>query len=151
MDSDEIKKNEESTNAADHYQDYTAQYSETIDLNNDSNEPESKTYSVLSLIMGILSLVFCCCSIVGIIPGIVGIILANKAKKNGETSGMATAGLVCSIIGIVFGAIVTIFYAIYFAAVMQVINEWNRTGMIDQIQNMNESELVEFLENYQNY
>lgn len=149
MDSDEIKKNEESTNVTDHYQDYTAQYSETIDLNNDSNESESKTYSVLSLIMGILSLVFCCCSIVGIIPGIVGIILANKAKKNGETSGMATAGLVCSIIGIVFGAIVTIFYAIYFAAVMQVINEWNRTGMINQIQNMNESELIEFLENYQ--
>lgn len=151
MDSQEIKKNEGNTDITNNYQDYTAQYSETIDLNSGADVPESKTNSVISLIMGILSLVFCCCSIIGIIPGIIGIILASKAKKNGEPGGMATAGLVCSIIGIVFGVIVTIFYALYGFAVMQVINEWNRTGMLDQIQNMDSSELREFLENYQYY
>lgn len=102
--------------------------------------------------MGILSLVFCCCSVIGIIPGIVGIIFANKAKKNGETSGMATGGLVCSIIGIVFGVIVTIFYAIYGYAIWAVYTDMYNSGMMDAIGDMNSSEYQEFLQEYiQNY
>lgn len=151
MYSEEIKKNEGNTDITNNYQDYTSQYSETIDLNSGTDVPESKTNSVISLIMGILSLVFCCCSIIGIIPGIIGIILASKAKKNGEPGGMATAGLVCSIVGIVFGVLVTIVYAIYGFAIMQLINEWNRLGITDQIATMDSSELREFIENYRYY
>ena len=58
--------------------------------------------AVAALVLGIVSLVFCFIpgiGIVGPIVGIVGIILGALAKKKGEKKGMATAGLVCAIIG----------------------------------------------------
>lgn len=56
---------------------------------------------VAALVLGIVALV---CTfipgagVIGMIIGIVGIILGALAKKKGQ-SGVATAGLVCSIIG----------------------------------------------------
>ena len=41
---------------------------------------------------------------IGLITGVLGIILGALAKKR-ASNGMATAGLVCSIIGVVFCAI----------------------------------------------
>lgn len=147
---DLVKKETENTadNFGSNYQDYTDAYQNSYDAD---AEPEktSNTNSVISLIMGILSLVFCCCSVLGIIPAIVGIIMANKAKKNGETGGAATAGLVCSIIGLVFGIIVTLFYVIYGVAVFALINEWKNSGILDQIQYMDESEISELIMQYQ--
>lgn len=62
-----------------------------------------------ALICGIASLVFIFFfQIVGIIAGIVGIILATLAKKQGNTSGMRTGGLVMSIIGLIVCALVFI-------------------------------------------
>ncbi len=64
--------------------------------------------AILSLVFGILSIITCCCyGVVGIILGIVGIVMAVLAKKDnmGQFPGMAIAGLVCSIIGILLGAI----------------------------------------------
>lgn len=71
-------------------------------MQNNTNMPQgSKGLSIASMVLGIVSLVFCCipylsipCSIVGIILG--GVSLATK--KGGK--GMAIAGLVCSILGI---------------------------------------------------
>jgi len=40
--------------------------------------------------------------ILGLILGIVGLVLANRAKSKGYARGMRTAGFVLSIIGIVF-------------------------------------------------
>ena len=61
--------------------------------------------AVASLVLGIVSLVigaiFPYLGIYGAIAGVVGIVLAVLAKKKGEKKGMATAGLVCSIIGLV--------------------------------------------------
>lgn len=58
--------------------------------------------AVASMVLGILALVFAIVgggvSWLGIVIGIIGIILAAVARKNGP-SGMATAGLVMSIIG----------------------------------------------------
>ncbi len=57
--------------------------------------------AVASLVLGIISLVFSftgAAGWIGLIFGIIGIILGAHAKKNAP-SGMATAGLVCSIIG----------------------------------------------------
>lgn len=61
--------------------------------------------AIASLVLGIISIV---CGLflagfqwVGAIVGIVGIILGAMAKKNPEKKGMATAGLVCSIIGFI--------------------------------------------------
>jgi len=53
--------------------------------------------AIASLVLGIASL------FLGLIVGIVGIVLAILAKKQGFNGGIATAGLVLSIIGIVFG------------------------------------------------
>ena len=67
-----------------------------------------KTLSIVSLILGIASIVlawFYMINIAALVSGIVGIILAAKGKKglqaSGEPTGMATAGLVLSIIGLV--------------------------------------------------
>lgn len=62
--------------------------------------------AILALVFGILSILTCCCyGVVAIILGIVGIVMAVMAKKDnmGQFPGMAIAGLVCSIIGILLG------------------------------------------------
>ncbi len=60
---------------------------------------------VAALVLGIISLV---CGIflagfqwIGAIVGLLGIILGALGRKNPEKQGIATAGLVCSIIGFV--------------------------------------------------
>ena len=68
---------------------------------------------VASLVLGIISLVIGVlfsgvAGWIGIIVGIIGIILGALGRKNPEKSGMATAGLVCSIIGTVLSAILYI-------------------------------------------
>ena len=62
-------------------------------------------YAVASLVLGIVSIVFCCCWYIGLICGIVGLVLAIMAKKNGNTEGICKAGLVLSIIGVVLGGV----------------------------------------------
>jgi len=55
-----------------------------------------------ALICGIASIVFVFFfALGGVIAGIVGLILASLAKKQGNYSGMRTAGLVMSIIGLI--------------------------------------------------
>jgi len=71
---------------------------------------EKNGAAVTSLIMGILALVFSCCG-GGLIFGIVGIITAivSKSKSStGKMPGMAIAGLIMSIIGVVAGLIMTV-------------------------------------------
>ena len=60
---------------------------------------------VASLVLGIISLV---CGVflagvqwVGAIVGLIGIVLGAQGRKNPDSKGMATAGLVCSIIGFI--------------------------------------------------
>lgn len=58
--------------------------------------------AVAALVLGILSIVFAFVpymSLLGGACGIVGIILAVLGKKDPQRAGMATAGLICSIIG----------------------------------------------------
>ena len=61
---------------------------------------------VASLVLGIISLVIGVFSSgllgwLGAILAVIGIVLGALGKKNPEKSGIATAGLVCSIIGLV--------------------------------------------------
>ena len=62
--------------------------------------------AVASVVLGIISLVigiFSAGSLgwLGAILAVVGIILGALGRKNPEKKGMATAGLVCSIIGVI--------------------------------------------------
>lgn len=95
-----------------------------------------KSQATTSLVLGIISIVFCWLgfatwvvgSVVALVLGIVGAIMAVKAKKllPPQQSGMATAGLICSIIGIVLSAIFTICSIVAYAAACAVINEYGR-------------------------
>jgi len=82
---------------------------------NNQGSPSPRIYAIGSLILGIMS-----ASLVlgwgggaswlgGIIFGIVGISLANKATKAGYIGGMRTAGMVLSIIGIVLNSLPALF------------------------------------------
>lgn len=63
--------------------------------------------AIASLVLGIISLVlsFCGLGIVSVFTAIIGIVLGALGRKDPEKKGMATAGLVCSIIALVLGII----------------------------------------------
>lgn len=68
-------------------------------------QPESgKNFAIASLVLGIVSF-FCCgtiCSILGIIFGVI------SKQRQKENNGMATAGIVLSIIALVLGIVFSI-------------------------------------------
>lgn len=63
--------------------------------------------AIASLVLGIISLVlsFFGLGMISVITSIIGIILGVLGRKDTEKKGMATAGLVCSIIALVLGII----------------------------------------------
>ena len=65
--------------------------------------------AVASLVLGIISLVWAlvipAVKIIAIILGVIGIILGALGRKDPERKGIATAGLVLSILGLIFGII----------------------------------------------
>ena len=71
---------------------------------------------IVSLVTGILSLLGCCCTWLGIVFGIAAVVcavLSRSQSANRKFSGMAVAGLVCGIIGLslgVIGILVNILY-----------------------------------------
>lgn len=80
--------------------------------------------AIASLVLGIISLIFACVSfsvilgwlsIVALIMGIVGIVLAGMAKSKGK-SGSATAGLVLSILSTIFSFVPGILWIIVIMA-----------------------------------
>lgn len=64
------------------------------------SEP-SRGFAISSMVLGILSIIICCCiEYVSLILGILAIVFyAVDRKRNGKSSGMAIAGLICGIIG----------------------------------------------------
>lgn len=69
----------------------------------------NKGMAIASLVVGIFAILCCCCSWLAAILGVVGILLAVFSKpKDGKMEGIAIGGLVCSIIGLVLGIILTI-------------------------------------------
>lgn len=77
-----------------------------------TNNNNGKGLSIAGLVLGIVAVVFCWLAIwntIALVCAIVGLICAIKGKKlateSGEPTGIATAGLVLSIIGLVFAGI----------------------------------------------
>ena len=70
--------------------------------------------ATVALIVGIISIVMCSSSLLGIGLGIFAIIMANKAKKQGSTSGSISAGQICGVIGICLSGIATLYYIFAF-------------------------------------
>ena len=84
-------------------------------------QPENKDTNVLaiiSLVLGILSIVLgCCTGWIGALFGIGGIICAVFANKQGKT-GLAKGGLICSIVGIVLGILITVLAVVFSMAMV---------------------------------
>ena len=76
-----------------------------------------------ALVLGIISLIGICIPIAGIICGIIAIILAVMAKKEGSTDGKQKAGMILGIIGIFISIIMWIVNAVILAG----------SGILDQI------------------
>ena len=76
-----------------------------------------------ALVLGIISLLGICIPIAGIICGIIAIVLAVLAKKEGSTDGKQKAGMILGIIGIVISIVMWIVNAVILAG----------SGILDQI------------------
>lgn len=100
------------------YNPYTGQ---NLNTQNDASKINSKASKLgtAALIVGICSILFsfctmCCCPFLSFGLGIAGIICGVKAKDaNGERLGTGTAGLITSIIGLVFTVFFLILVLIY--------------------------------------
>ena len=95
-------------NGSNNYQDYTSngQYQNSYQP---QQEPPKQTnvLAIVGMILGIISILAGCCGWYSLFLGIPGIICSILARKQGK-SGMATAGIVCSVIGIILGILMTV-------------------------------------------
>ncbi|WP_409271276.1 DUF4190 domain-containing protein [Neobacillus sp. SCS-31] len=78
---------------------------------------QTNNSSVISLTVGILSLFI---PFIGLILGIIGIVFSRKAVKqinqtNENGKGLATAGLICSIVGVILQLLMVLGYVAYFS------------------------------------
>ncbi|MCI8528694.1 MAG: hypothetical protein HFH82_06005 [Lachnospiraceae bacterium] len=90
------------------YQDNTGNVPNQVPID---NVPDNKAngLQIAGLVCGIIAICTSCCyGIMGIIMGIVGIICSAAGNKSNK-SGVGTAGLVCSIIGLIFGVVMLIY------------------------------------------
>ena len=95
------------------------------------NQPANLPNATASLVLGIISIVGAFCyGIVGVICGIIGLILANKDRKayraapdmySSSSYSTSNSGRICSLIGLILGAIfllIMIFYFIFFGTMI---------------------------------
>lgn len=79
---------------------------------------KNENLCIASLILGIFSMLLCTVPILGIILTIISMIVTFKARKMlitlNEKSGLVTAGLILSIIALVFAIIITLLLIFYF-------------------------------------
>lgn len=78
-----------------------------------------------SLVCGIIGVVmwfFGYTCIVSVVLGIVGLVLAGNAKKEGNAEGIRTAGFVISLIALIVGIIITIYLCLVVALVGTAVN-----------------------------
>ena len=96
------------------YQDYTVNVQpQTIVEAPKAENKETNVLAIVSLVLGILSIVLgCCTGWIGALFGVGGIICAVFANKQGKT-GLAKGGLICSIVGIVLGILITILAVVF--------------------------------------
>ena len=72
-----------------------------------ADESTNSTLATAALVVGILSIIFALLlkyKWIGLVLGIVGVVLGAKARKQSQTK-MATAGFVCSIVGLALSVV----------------------------------------------
>ena len=83
-----------------------------------SNNPNNMNYGngIACMVLGIVSIVFGCTPLIGLICGIIAIIMNRKDIQMGFESSYHKAGLICGIIGVCLGAIALIYWIIWASA-----------------------------------
>lgn len=97
----------------DHYQtQYQTSYQDQAGGRNQyqKQSEEKNGMAITSLVMGILSLVTCCCGWIALVLGILGIIFAILSRGEDSMCSQAKAGLILSIIGVSIAILVIIAY-----------------------------------------
>lgn len=99
-------------------------YSSTYDST--SSEPTSNGLAIASLILGIVSIILSCCCCGNILFSIGGIVCGclQKPTADGKKPGMATAGIITSIVGIVAVIIFTALGALFGESIAELSNEF---------------------------
>ena len=93
------------------------------------SQQESAPGAVGSMVCGIISIVVCWLPFVGLILGIIALVLSGKARRAAAdepgryATGMATAGLVCGIIGTVLGGLYLIYWVVAVVFIKAAIDE----------------------------
>ena len=80
---------------------------------------KTNSWGIASLILGIFGILFIIVPIIGLLCSIFAVVSYRLQKKHGS-SGVATAGLVMGIIGIVVGTIITLFFLVGILALRSV-------------------------------
>ncbi|MDR0273093.1 MAG: DUF4190 domain-containing protein [Clostridiales bacterium] len=84
-------------------------------VNYNSGRSQNNGKAVASLVLGILSIVFCQACGLGTIMAIIGLILGrNYLIEVDGNDGIAKAGKITSIVGLVLGILAIIFWIVYF-------------------------------------
>ncbi|MBU8917624.1 DUF4190 domain-containing protein [Bacillus sp. FJAT-29953] len=89
-----------------------------------SEKNQTNNSSVISITVGILSLFI---PFIGLILGIIGIVFSRIAvkqikKTNENGRGLATAGLICSIIGVILQLLLILGYVAFFSVSSYITN-----------------------------
>lgn len=104
MDEKNVQNEQNNSN----YQDNTANVYQSSPVQVPYEEPKkTNALAIVGLILGIISIIACCTTYIGMIIGVAGLICSILSRKHGKT-GVGTAGMVCSIIGIVLGVVMLI-------------------------------------------
>ena len=90
---------------------------------------KSRVWSVVSLICSIISLLCCCFPVMGIVLGILAIIFAVVSRSSiGYFDGLAIAGLIVGIFGLVFSvAIFVIVNSPWFTELLKEYEEYEKS------------------------
>lgn len=116
MEVNDVKKEENTSKEVD----------QTLDYNT------GKTQGITSLVLGIVSVLSCFTGIgalIGVITGIIGLVYANKAKRNGYKEGIQTGGFVSSLVGLIVSAIEVILIIVLFGSIVSLFAQIPTYGM----------------------
>ncbi len=97
--------------------------------NGNNNYNGANGYAIASLVLGILSIPLGCCYGLGLILAIISIVFAFVSRKQsgGKFTGMAIAGIICSVLGIICSifmifCVVAAFSAFDYNSMSEIIN-----------------------------
>ena len=118
-------------------------YTNNTSTNSTQNDSGRTGLTTASLVLGILSLIPCCCwNWLGLIFGILAIIFSIVGRENAGEQGKkdAKVGLICGIIGVVLFVVIMIVMRVFVLRIIGLIVEFLRNNMDKiNIEEINES------------